>query len=479
MKKSNLFLLLAVLIGAAANAQQSFSTYHTQSLPQRSSLNAALRPDCKWYIGMPGLSNLGVQYTNSGFNLRSLSGVLANRPADTSVVVDLNRLVDVFNKVNYIGVKADQTWLSFGFKAGKHFFNAHIAEKISVKFGYPKDLFSFLIEGNGGPNLGRNFDLRFSLDALHYREYALGYSYNLHKNLIVGGRIKALQGINLVELKNTGFQITTRPEDYAYVITSDVELNTSSALFPLIPTSDSANQDFNAQNLFKGIRNKGFALDLGVEWKTQKKVTLSAGLNDFGYINWRQNNVSIVSKKQNEAFIFDGLHITSGDTATDVEGYFKNLGDTLLKKFGVDTISRNFRTTLSTELFFGASVELRKNLHLNGLVYADFYNRRFYPGVTIGLYYRPFKMLSFNITNNFYNRALFNPGLTAVANLGAVQMFLNTENLIAPVLFDRTRNVSVRFGINLTFGREKSRGEAMNGGSSGGTGLETDPNTVH
>jgi hypothetical protein len=198
----------------------------------------------------------------------------------------------------------------------------------------------------------------------------------------------------------------------------------------------------------------------------------------LGFISWKQNTTSIVSKNPKETFVFDGMHITSSDTVLDPQGYFKNLGDTLLRKFGVDTIHRDFKTTLSAELFLGASFELRKNLHINGLVYADVYNKRLYPGVTIGLYYRPFKLLSFNVTNNFYGRSALNPGFTMVGNLGAVQMYFNTENFLAPVLINRTRNLSVRFGINFTFGRQKSHGTAANGATGEGKGLETDPTSV-
>jgi hypothetical protein len=58
-------------------------------------------------------------------------------------------------------------------------------------------------------------------------------------------------------------------------------------------------------------------------------------------------------------------------------------------------------------------------------------------------------------------------------------MYWNTENFLAPVLIDRTRNLSIRFGINLTFGREKSRGVQSKSGSGGGKDLETDPTSVH
>jgi hypothetical protein len=237
--------------------------------------------------------------------------------------------------------------------------------------------------------------------------------------------------------------------------------------------------EVDPQKLFRNIQNRGFAFDFGVEYKNAKNVSLSAGLNDIGFINWRQNTRSIVSKNKNEMFVFDGVHVTSADTAFDPGTYFESLADTLLRKFGVDTVSRNFRTTLSGELFVGASVQIRKNMHLNGLLYGDFYNKRFYPGLTVGLYYRPFKMLSFNLTNNFYSRSAINPGFTAVANLGAVQMYLNTENFLAPVLVNRTRNFSFRFGVNFTFGREKSRGGAENGTNGGGKDAETDPTSVH
>lgn len=480
MHNSKRLYLYAFVLSAATwlKAQQNFSLYHMESLPQRTSLNPALLPDSKWFIGFPGFNSLGLQATNSGFNLNAINKAIV--VTATNNWLDLNQCVNILSKQNYVSLKADQTWMHFGFKSKRHFFSANITDKAGIKFGYPKDLFRFIIDGNGGPNLGETFNFRFSADAYHYREYGVGYAYQLNNKLTLGAKVKYLQGISRIELKEASLKVRTRPEDYAYEVSSNFELNTASSLGEIV-TPDVNGPFLNASGFIKGIKNKGWGLDLGAEYAATDKLKLSAGLIDLGYINWTQNTASIVSANPNATFVYDGFHISSADTTIDPNAYFNRLADSLKGMFGVDTLHRSFRSTLSTELMLGASYAFRKNLKFNALFYGDVYNKRLMAGLTLGLYWRPVRMFSMSLNNTFYGRAWLNPGFCMAFNAGAWQTYLASENFLAPLMPGSARGASVRVGWNFTIGRAKSRGVGPgNPGSmkGGGKAAPIDPTSI-
>jgi hypothetical protein len=476
--KRPLFLVLLVTAASWLTAQQNFSLYHMESLPQRSALNPALVPDCKWYVGFPGFNSLGVQVTNTGFNLKEINNAVEVSGGET--LLNLNKLLNVFSKQNYLSLKADQTWVNFGFSEKKHFFTFGVTEKAGVKFGYPKDLFRFIIDGNGGSNLGETFDFRFSADAYHYREYGVGYAYRLTDKLTLGTKLKYLQGINRAELKDAYVKVRTRPEDYALEISGNYQLNVASSLGQII-TADGSDLELDPRGFYKGIKNSGWGIDLGAEYTVMDKLKISASLIDLGYINWKQNATSIVAANPDATFVYDGFHISSSDTSIDPGKYFERIGDSLTGMFGSDTLRRSFRTALSTELMLGASYALRKNLKLNALFYGDVYNKRLMGGLTLGLFWRPVKMFSVNINNTFYGRAWLNPGICMAFNAGAVQAYLAAENFLAPFTPGSARGAAFRTGINLTFGRAKSRGtgvESPDVKAGGGKAAPIDPTSI-
>jgi hypothetical protein len=476
--KRPLFLVVLVFAASWLTAQQNFSLYHMESLPQRSTLNPALMPDCKWYVGFPGFNSLGVQATNSGFNLNEISKAIDISGSDT--LLNLNRLLNVFSKQNYLSLKADQTWVNFGFRAKKHFFTAAITDKAGIKVGYPKDLFRFIIDGNGGSNLGETFDFRFSADAYHYREYGFGYAYSIKNKLTLGTKVKYLQGISRAELRDAYIKFRTRPEDYAFEISGNYQLNVASSLGQII-TADGSSPVLNATGFYKGIKNTGWSIDLGAEYAFTNKLKLSASLLDLGYINWKQNTTSIMAANPNATFVYDGFHISSSDTAVDPAAYFKRLGDSLTGMFSSDTVHRSFRSTLSTELMFGASYAFRKNLKLNALFYGDVYNKRLMGGLTLGLFWRPAKIFSLSLNNTFYGRALLNPGFCMAFNLGAWQTYISSENFLAPLMPGSVRGTSFRAGWNFTFGRSKSRGIGTGdpgNNKGGGKAAPIDPTSI-
>jgi hypothetical protein len=181
----------------------------------------------------------------------------------------------------------------------------------------------------------------------------------------------------------------------------------------------------------------------------------------------------MASRNPNAIFTFDGVHVSSADTSSDFEQYFRNLGDSLLSTFRLDTMRGNaFTTALDGQFFLGGQYQLSEKAKVNALVYGDFYNRRFYPGLTLGLYWKPFRFADVYITNTMYNRVWFNPGLGFSTRIGPVQGYFTSDNLFAPLLLSSSRGFSFRFGMNLVFGqpdkkekKEKKTREKLRGGN--------------
>jgi hypothetical protein len=475
MKTKHILLPALCLLALAQplSAQQNFNLYHLGKAPQRNLLNPAIHGESKAFFGVPALNSVYFHFSNSGFNLNNVFDALEPSGQGDSTAININKLTDVFSKQNFISMRLEQQWLYAGFSVGKHRFTGHVSDKLAFRFAYPRDLFSFLIDGNGGDNLGRNFGFNFGLSARHYRETGIGYSYQWKDHITLGARVKFLRGLSIVEAAPLNLSITTRPEDYAWQLQSDIRIQTASSLFPLLPADSNAHYEFNAERLYRRNNNRGLGFDLGANVRLSEKLEVSASVIDLGFIRWKENTVTMASRNPNAIFTFNGVHVSSADTSNDVEQYFRNLGDSLLSTFRLDTTRGNaFTTALDGQFFLGGQYQLSERAKVNALVYGDFYNRRFYPGLTLGLYWKPFRFADVHITNTMYNRVWFNPGLGFSTRIGPVQGYFTSDNLFAPLLLSSSRGFSFRFGMNLVFGpsdkkekNEKKTREKLRGGN--------------
>ena len=470
-------LSLFILFCGIAKAQQNFTLYNMPSIPQSNLLNPALVPDCKWHIGVPAMNSTYLHFTNGAFNLNKVFDAMEPINADTNVL-NLNKILDVLSKNNYIAVKSEISWLSGGFKLlKKHYFHLSVQEKVQFRMSIPKDLLRFIIDGNGGSNLGETFNFDFKTSAIHYREYAIGYALNFSDKLTFGGRIKYLQGMNILETKSANINITTDPNDFSYLVGANLNVRMASSLGKFISTDSNQTFDPQPSNFFK-TQNTGIAFDLGAKYKVTDKLSVNASILDMGFIHWKQNTISIRSRNPNAKYRFDGVHIKSSDTNTDFNQYFQNVGDSLLKIFKVDTFqNQSFNSGLSAEFFIGANYQMSKRWIAGALFYGDFYNKRFYPALTLNANYKLGKALSLNVSNTMYNRSFLNVGLGASVNAGAFQIYSVMDNVLFPIMITTSRTFSWRFGMNVTFGRKRLN--PKNGGTnSNGDPAGTDPSKL-
>ncbi len=449
MKKITL-LLVGLLLEIGVNAQSNMTLYNMGNLPQRLTVNPALVPDCKWYLGMPVLSSTDISFGSSALKISDINDVLEVNSRG-KYTANLKKLGTVLNRGTFVHIGINQEWLNFGFRVKKNMFTVGVTEKIKTRLDFPTDLFKVAFEGNGGQNLGYAFNFNFGLDVLHTREFAVGYSRSmLNEKLRVGGRLKYVRGLNVITTKSNDLIFTTDPNTFAYTVTADIEVNTST---PVLDSSLGVN---NPTVLVLGSpKNGGFGIDLGASYELTDRITLSASIVDLGRVFWNDYTTNVKSRNPGATFTYRGIDINEylGDSVQGSAG-FEALTDTLQDVFALDTNSNSFSTGLLGEFYMGGNINLNDRHNAGILLYGSFYNRSFYPALTLSWNSQLGRILAVSGSYTISRSGFTNIGLGLAVNLGPEQFYIVGDNLIGTTV-GNLQTVYVRFGWNHTFGRKK------------------------
>ncbi len=223
MKK--IFFTLSMFALGFASAQQDFTLHQLTNTHQSTYVNLTNRPETKISIGIPMLGGYYVNIGNSGF---TYNDIITVRP-DDSLEINMDNVISKLNDRNYLTTQFQLDYLTAGFYfKKKHYITINVTEKISSRFTYPKDLIVLLWEGNGKSLLGQraNFD-GIGYDFMQYREYAIGYNYELNDKWAVGGRLKYLKGITNIYTKTSTLGMTTDEKTFDLTFDGEIDMYTS------------------------------------------------------------------------------------------------------------------------------------------------------------------------------------------------------------------------------------------------------------
>jgi hypothetical protein len=328
---------------------------------------------------------------------------------------------------------------------------------------FPGDLFTFLGEGNGGSNLNRKFDFAFGVDAMQYAEFGLGYSRQIIEDkLTVGARFRLINGIAVVSTEDSELLFSTDEETFDYTLTSNIRINTANSFnqFSIVDSVD--NPSVSQQDVFNqifGRGNRGFALDIGAEYKPGKKFTLSASINNLGRINWNTNALNIVSENPNASYTYDGIHIDNilDFSNQDFDDALRAIGDTMKEVFHLTETHESFKTGLYAQFYLGGNYNLTKNHNAGILFYGDFYRSTINPAITLSWNSKITRILGISVSYSVLNGSAANAGLGFSLNGGPVQYYFVSDNLIALFNHQSVRTVNFRTGLNITIGRKTKK----------------------
>ena len=445
-------LILILISFSRINAQQNHLMYFSYELPQANFLNPAYQAPCKWWIGIPVLSSVYINYANSLFSFNSLfpegTGNMRN--------LDLGGQIDKLNRNNFIGLETHLTLFGLGYKRNNWYYNFTITEKAEIDAFLSRNYVDLVWNGNAG-SIGKTIKLKNTgLYLNHYREFAFGVSKTVNENLLVGAKAKLLFGKLNVSTTHTRASLYTSEHEYYLNLNYNIEANTS---LPVnINPDDITDITYNEASpasILLNRKNPGIAFDAGVLYKYNEKINLTASILDVGFIRWRSNLNTIGS---NDNIEFRGL-TESEYTLTDANFIIDTLDFEI-------TPDKYFKL-LPFKLNAGLQYKLHPLLNANFLITSKYFREKIINTASVMLDSKPLNWLYVTTGYTIQYGAYNNVGLGFILGNYPVQFYAFTDNLTGIIWTQTTRNINLRFGINVNLGcrtkKDKSIDDAFNG----------------
>lgn len=438
-----LLCFLILVVSRTANGQQNSTLFFMQSTPQANFVNPAVRNECKWMLGLPVISSLHFEYGNP---TASIMQVLKKQP-DNSYVFDGNEVMSQLGRTNYLNTEFHTNLFFLSLWRKNIFYTFTINEKVDLFLTYPRDLFALGWQGNTQFE-GKNADLsRSGLFFNYRREYAFGFAKPISDETILGIRIKLLFGKLNTSMPKSSMNMLTAPNTFDLAFTNNLRMNAS------LPISIQTNANGNIQNVsYNGSissillnrSNVGLAFDVGVINYHNDDVTISGSILDLGVIRWSKG----YSLNQNGQYTYHG---PIGDTIAG-EGYFNNLMRILKNDFGITATPKSYFSFLIPTYYVGGTYNLTEGLNAGALVSGKISRYRVTSGLTLSLNKDFNKKAAVSISWSYLYKSFKNIGAGVKLGKSPLQFYAVTDNVLGLIKPLDTKNINLRFGMQLNFG---------------------------
>jgi hypothetical protein len=451
MRSNNIFTslsfykILVCLIGLLIFTNSSYgqadrSLFFLPILPNARTANPAIFPQYNLYVGIPFVSSVKTGFENT-FTYDDIF-----RQEGDSLYLDREYLLDNLDNKNVGNINLMEEWLTFGMKVKNNYLHFRVADIANVNASVGWQFLSFMLYGNGSEQyLGKTatFD-KNSLNLTYYREYSFGYTRQLTDKLNLGANLKYLDGIANIYTDNLNVQLTTDSVDFTLTAQTDIRINTS------IPWTEGSG--FQPAELFKSYGNPGFAIDLGGFYTLDDKWSFSASLLNLGKINWKSNLKNYVTQNPDASVEFSGFElgdfIENGGLNQD---NINNVLDSIADELGIVEVKEAYKAPVPTTMMLNANYNLGEKNRFSGLISTQFLEDRTWPSLSLA-YTRKFSdNINLMFSYTAFPQSYLNLGAGFAVNMGPLQFYLVSENLIAPILLSKSSFFQVRFGFNLVF----------------------------
>lgn len=462
--KYTLLLLVGLIVSNLTSAQKMNNTlYLMKNVPQSNQLNPAIQPECKVFLGFPGLSSIYLNYSNNGFTYEDIIKDGTGLQKD-SLVVDINSFHDALQSTNRISNQFEATVFALGIRAKKMFFTLDVTSKVDSRLGFDKGLISFLKDGNAA-FMGKTAYLgSLGLEGTAYHEVALGVSKQVTEKLTVGVKAKALFGVANMHMDDSDLSVYTsesgdlvrlRSKQLMKVsmpleITEEVDADGTS----YIDDIDILDDDMDA-NFFSGTDNRGYAFDLGATYQFNNKTTFYASILDIGGIKWK-NSYELY---QDASFDWAGGDWSQSGNSNDpnyreIEDVMEDLTDSISDAFRFRDNTGSYSRALPTKIYLGGSYDINKRLSFGAVSRTEIYEGKLRPSLTLSANTRVIRNFSASFSYSMVNNSYNNIGVGVAGKLGPFQVYAVSDNILA-MNPNTAKLANVRFGVNMMFGCRK------------------------
>ncbi len=421
------FILLLVL-GASfitpLKAQQDMSVHFLKTVPQNHLLRPGKMPALDGFFLFPGLSGASVGWNNNSFTFPQLNLGWDSRTADPDYEALFNNIQDL-GKVTFRGTIPI---FAVGIKAKNAFITFDMSDRIegSAYFGSPYIGLN-QVEDLKNYSFGDVYDLSdVDLNILHYRSYNIGFTYQINPNLNVGGRIGYTAGLESIRTENAGLSLIDLGNGL-FRVSGNASVY-SSGIGRL-----EGKEEFNAGSYIFNFSNPGIVGSLGASYKPIKKLELHGGFYNLGFINWT-NNI--------------GTSATLDTEIINIEDRLDSIYVDLKRE--EDPEVSDYQTGLPGNLFLSAEYFYNDNIAFGVLLEPYFARKEWFFNTSVSANFQVKKWFAATINYNIINNDFTSFGTGLNVNLGPVQLYAVTDNLLG--LFGQGQNVHVAGGLNFVFG---------------------------
>jgi len=406
-------------------------------------LNPAVQSTCKWFIGIPVLSSIHLNYANSAFSVKQLASSERNR------VFDANTGNKLLNRRLFIGAEFHTTLLALGYRHDDFYVNFSIIEKVNFPLTISSDAFGLLWNGNHSYE-GEIADLKGSASYFnYYREYALGVSKRNANDTYFGIKGKLLFGKLNFSTPSSNLALQTNESSYNLTFNGDVHANIS---LPVNIESDNSGiqsiemqEEIDYVKLLLNRKNWGVAFDAGLIIPYSDEITLTASVLDLGFIRWRSNQNIIQGSGY---FYYDG---PLGNSVIS-ENYIDDLVGAFTDSLEITATQNAYTTMLPIKTYLGLKYEINRKLNANGVFSTVIYRSKIISALTASIEYELLPNVYALGSYSLMYRSFKNLGLGFSLGRGPLQFYMISDNVLGLIWPLATKNINLRFGLNINLG---------------------------
>lgn len=438
-----LFFYLAAFPYNSIYSQFNNTIFWMQDLPQSAYSNIALQPSHGLYFGIPGLSSFYTSINHTGFALNDV----VSKDLNNNLFIDSEKLLSVINERNNVTFDMQYEYLSFGLTTRDiDTFSFSIIEKAGINFGYSADFIRLLNYGNKHfRDLDRAVDFSgTSLDIIHYREFAFGYTRQITDYLVAGMRAKLLFGLANFLTEYNEISFYTDPNSQEIIAYADLMAHSSA---PVSMTSSDDN-NFSVNKYLLNTRNRGYAFDFGLAYKPIDNAIISLSIKDIGGIHWKDGVENISMKGE---FNFDGFNINE---LID-EDHETDFLDLLKQDLNYIETFKSYRSSLTTGLSFSAFYQITPIHAVSILSASRFYNYRTLRTVSSSYQFQASEKVCLVATYSVIHGNFRNLGMGTSLNMNSIQFFLLSDNILGVMWPSSSQSVNIHFGFNYIIGYQR------------------------
>ncbi|MDH8701633.1 hypothetical protein M2138_000980 [Dysgonomonadaceae bacterium PH5-43] len=477
--KAKVISLLAVFVFCCSSvfSQTANTEYFMQSSYTKTNLNPALRPD-RGHIGIPGLSNIYVDFKTNTFNLDHFmfKGVGENGKTGTFLHqnVSYSDFMDGVSKNNYLGSEVSVSVIDFGFYTGDMYFTFDASVRTSFSANIPDDVFGFVKKGVTLTNdTGDNYDFsNVSAEANSFLQLGLGASKPIMDDaLMLGAKVKFLMGIANAKFKLEKMNLNVGRDEWTLESKAKMQV----IYHDVSPTYDD-DDCFDGADLGSGFAFSGYGLgfDLGAVFEPGKvfnfydgndflnNFKVSASLTDIGFISWKKQGMYLETDPSRVNIT--GQHNISFDDDSDnsLDNILDDIEDDFRDAVNLkDADINNLKTTtgLRVKMNWGVEYEVLYNKLNVGLLSSTYFTpNKNITEVTLGSSYKPIKWIELGLSYSFIYSKYKTFGCAIHFNPGhAINLFVASDYVIPRWNSDfvptTSRGLNFQFGLAVGLGK--------------------------